>query len=148
MAGEYPLSMDVMAAYAKPEIVAPPVSESAARKLMRLHFELALERGVTGQRSLQDTLVSALATAGCDVAAELPTRDATGVLTVVRLREEGRDGFLQIRTAESGFDIVDEIDIEPALLSFARASIDVLERLLAVGSRPSLLSDTPSDATH
>jgi len=137
-----------MAAHAKIGSVAPPVSESRICKLMRLHFELALERGVTGQQSLQDTLVSAVATAGCDVAAELPTRDATGVLTIVRLREDGRDGFLQIRTAESGFDIVDEIDIEPALLSFARASIDVLERLKAGGSGSNLLSDMPSDATH
>jgi len=122
--------MDVMAARAKPEKMAvPSVSETGTRKLMRLHFELALELGVAGRRSLRETLDTAVATAGCDIALQLPTHDGAAVLTVVRLREGGRNAYLQIRATETGFDVADESDIEPTLLSFARASIDVLERL-------------------
>jgi hypothetical protein len=132
--------MDVMAERAKPETVAPPASDSGTRKLMRLHFELALELGVAGHRPLHQTLAAAVATAGCDIALQLPSLDATAVLTVVRFRDHGRDGFLQIRATETGFDVMDEADIEPGLLRFARSSIDVLERMTVGGSELKLLS--------
>lgn len=121
-----------MAASVKPgKTSVVPLSETGTRKLMRLHFELALELGVAGRRPLRETLDTAVATAGCDIALQLPTRDAAAVLTVVRLREAGRDAYLQIRVTETGFDVADEADIDADLLGFARASIDVLERLKA-----------------
>ena len=101
---------------------------------MRLHFELALELGFASKRPLHETLWNALNTAGCDVILQLPTPDAEGVITIVRLRENGQEGFLQVRMAECGFAIADEAEIDPDLLSFARASIDVLDRVKADGA--------------
>jgi hypothetical protein len=103
--------------------------ESGARSLMRLHFELALEVGVSGKRPLQATLRSAVEEAGCDIVMELPTRDGKGTLNVIRMQDDGRDGFLQVVTEESGFQISDEADIEAGLLELARASLKVLEKL-------------------
>ncbi len=116
------------------DIVAPIGEESPVRKLVRLHFELALELGFASRQPLDETLWNALNTAGCDVILQLPTPDAEGVITVVRLRENGQQGFLQVRMSESGFEIADENEIDPELLSFARASIDVLERVKADGA--------------
>ena len=111
--------------------VAPIGKESPVRKLVRLHFELALELGFASKRPLHETLWNALNTAGCDVILQLPTPDAEGVITIVRLREAEQEGFLQVRLAEYGFAIADEAEIHPDLLSFARASIDVLDRIRA-----------------
>ena len=116
------------------DTVAPIGKESPVRKLVRLHFELALELGFASKRPLHETLWNALNTAGCDVILQLPTPDAEGVITIVRLRENGQEGFLQVRMAEYGFAIADEAEIDPGLLSFARASIDVLDRIGADGS--------------
>ena len=97
------------------DIVAPIGKESPVRKLVRLHFELALELGFASKRPLHETLWNALNTAGCDVILQLPTPDAEGVLTIVRLRENGQEGFLQVRMAECGFAIADEAEIDPDL---------------------------------
>ncbi len=120
----------------KPQLAtaAPIGKESPVRRLVHLHFELALELGFASRRPLHETLWNALNTAGCDVILQLPTPDAEGVNTVVRLRENGQEGFLLVRMEECGFDIADESDIDPDLLSFARSSIDVLDRVRADGA--------------
>jgi len=137
--------MDVMAKAQgkKADLAAANLAaEGGARKLMRLHFELALEVGIAGKRPLRETLRNAVDAAGCDVVVELPTGDARGLVLIIRQREDGRDGFLQVRAAETGFDIADEDEIDPDLLSLARASIDVLERLKADGNVPEQSSPT------
>jgi hypothetical protein len=54
-----------------------------------------------------------------------------GTTAVVRFKEDGEDRLLQIRATDAGFDFTEEAKIDPVIRGFARASIDVLERLKA-----------------
>jgi hypothetical protein len=126
--------MDVMVqAYSKP--AAPPVAEAPdpeadRRKLRRLQFELALELGDTGDKPLTETLRQAADAVGGDLLFVLPAPNGDGMAAVVRLPDDGgADCLIGVRTAEVGFSVSDEKEIDADLLGFARASIDVLERL-------------------
>lgn len=99
--------------------------------LKRLEFEMALEISDTGGRPLAETVKQAAQAAGGDLLFVLPAPDGDGVTAIVRLLEDGENHFIQVRTAEQGLAIRDEGEIAPELLGFARASIDVLERLRA-----------------
>ena len=44
---------------------------------------------------------------------------------------EGSDCFLQVKTADNGFAVLDEAEMDQALLRLARASVDVFQRLSA-----------------
>jgi hypothetical protein len=109
---------------------APPAD---GRSLKRLEFEMALELAHTGDRPHEELLRQAATTAGADLLFVLPAPDGSGVTSVVRLVENGGDRLLQVRTADDGFAISEEGEMDPEALSFARASIDVLERLKADG---------------
>jgi hypothetical protein len=109
---------------------APPAN---GRSLKRLEFEMALELADTGDRPHPELIRQAAATAGADLLFVLPAPDGSGVTSVVRLAENGGDRLLQIRTADDGFAICEEAEMDAETLSFARASIDVLERLKADG---------------
>jgi hypothetical protein len=109
---------------------APPAN---GRSLKRLEFEMALELADTGDRPHPELIRQAAATAGADLLFVLPAPDGSGVTSVVRLAENGGDRLLQVRTADDGFAICEEAEMNPETLSFARASIDVLERLKADG---------------
>ena len=106
-------------------------ADADGRKLRRLQFELALELGDTGELPLAETLRQAASDAGGDLLFVLPAPDGDGMAAVVRLDDDGKDCFLGVRTAEVGFAVSDEADIDANLLGFARASVDVLERLKA-----------------
>jgi len=105
--------------------------DADGRKLRRLQFELALELGDTGELPLAETLRQAAEDAGGDLLFVLPAPDGDGMAAVVRLDDDGKDCFLGVRTAEVGFAVSDETEIDATLLGFARASVDVLERLKA-----------------
>jgi len=128
--------MDVMVqAYNKPAVLPVPEapnSEADRRKLRRLQFELALELGDTGEKPLADTLRQAADTVGGDLLFVLPAPNGEGMAAVVRLPDDGgRDSLVGVKTADFGFAVSDETEIDANLLGFARASIDVLERLKA-----------------
>ena len=101
------------------------------RKLKRLQFELALELGDTGEKPLAETLREAARAADAELVFLLPDPEGLGMTALVRLNEDGEDSFVQVRTAEIGFAVAEEEEINPALLGFARASVDVLQRLNA-----------------
>jgi hypothetical protein len=61
----------------------------------------------------------------------LPTADGVGATGLLRLVDNGASRLVQVRTGKAGLVISEEPDIDADLLGFARASIDVLERLRA-----------------
>ena len=110
----------------------PRPPEADAGKLQRMQFELALELGDTGEVAAGDLLRQAAEAVGGDIVFLLPGPDGKGMSAVVRMPGvDGKDSFLQVRKADTGFSVSDEAEIDPGLLGFARASVDVLERLRA-----------------
>lgn len=105
-------------------------AEDGAR-LKRLEFEMALELGDASGRPFAESLQKAADAAGGEVLFMLPTADGAGATGILRLMDNGSSRFVQVRTGEAGPVISEEADIDVALLGFARASIDVLERLRA-----------------
>jgi hypothetical protein len=99
--------------------------------MQRLQFELALDLSVPGVRPVKETLAHAAETAGVDLLFVLPTANGKGTTAVVRMVEEGSDAFLQVRTADDGFAVSDEKQMDKALLQLARTSLDVLRRMSA-----------------
>lgn len=64
---------------------------------------------------------------------------------IVRLIEDGRSQFVQVRINGKAFAVSGESEIDAALLGFARASIDVLERLKPT-AEPKILRGVPRAA--
>jgi hypothetical protein len=108
---------------------------SSGRTLARLEFEMALDLvGDVRNRQWADVVRQAANAAGGDLALVLPFLDEAGKVAeqaVVRLMDEGQSRFFQIRPSGGSYAIADEGEIAADLLGFARASIDVLERLKA-----------------
>ena len=102
---------------------------TASRGMQRLQFELALDLSIPGDRSVLETLTHAAETAGADLVFVLPTSNGRGTTAVIRLTDEGSDSFLQVRTADGGFAVSDEAQMDRTLLQLARASVDVLQRM-------------------
>lgn len=115
-------------------------SAPAGRSLGRLEFEMGLEIADSGEQPLSETVRQAAQTAGGDLVFMLPAANGQGVTAMVRLVEDGRGYFLQVRRADAGFAISEEGDIDADLIGFARASIAVLEQLRA---DPSVLAPSP-----
>ena len=103
----------------------------ANRGLRRLQFELALDLSIPGGRPVREVLARAAETACVDLLLVLPMPNGQGVTAVVRLTEEGSDVFLQVKTVDGGFAVIDEAEMDRALLGLARASVDVLQRMSA-----------------
>ena len=101
------------------------------RGLRRLQFELALDLSIPGGRPIRDVVARAADTAGADLLLVLPIPSGLGVTAVVRLAEEGKDTFLQVKTVDGGFAVIDEEDVDQTLLDLARASVEVLQRISA-----------------
>ena len=97
----------------------------------RLEFAMALEVVTPNKSNWQAVVRDAAEAAGGDLLFVLPgARDATdGEHAMVRLLEGGRNQLLLVRAGETGFQMVEEDAIEAGLARFARASIDVLERI-------------------
>jgi hypothetical protein len=103
-----------------------------SRALKRLEFEMALEIGDTVNRSLTEAVRKAAEAAGGDLVFVLPALGPNGgpvEQAVVRLVEDGSTQFVQVRGSDGGFVVSAEAEIDAGFLGFARASIDVLERL-------------------
>jgi hypothetical protein len=100
-------------------------------RLKRLEFEMALELGDAGGRPFAESLQKAADAAGGEILFMLPTADGVGATGLLRLVDNGDSRLVQVRTGKAGLVISEEPDIDADLLGFARASIDVLERLRA-----------------
>ena len=110
--------------------------------LPRLEFEMALEITAPDEENWTGIVRDAAEATGGDLLFVLPwvedsqTGDngapANAALiehAMVRLVEAGESRLLLVRAGETGFHMVEEDAIEASLARFARASIDVLERL-------------------
>jgi hypothetical protein len=127
------------------DVMAIPSAKTAERNgavegrgLKRLEFEMALKIGDTIGLGPAERLRKAAMTVGGDLLFVLPAKDAVGTTGAVRLVENGRGRFILARISEGGFAILEEGDIDADLLGFARASLDVLERLRADRQVPDL----------
>ena len=99
------------------------------RRLKRLEFEMALEFGDAGGLPFPETLQKAAEIAGGEVLFVLPATQESGATGLIRVMENGQSRFIQVSSGESGFVVSEDAEIDADLLGFARASIDVLERL-------------------
>ncbi len=109
-----------------------PTGESPAsgQAMRRLQFELALDVGVGG-RQPADSVKEAAGAAGVDLLLVLPVPSGNGVSAVVRLKDDDKSSFLQVISSGQGFTVLEEPQMDAALLSLARASVDVFERMSA-----------------
>jgi hypothetical protein len=104
--------------------------QPVARSLQRLQFELALDLSIPAG-PVEQIVSQAAESAGVELLLALPAVQGKAATAVVRLSEEGRDSFLQVRTADGGFIVCDEEEMDQLLLRLARAQVDVLRRLAA-----------------
>ena len=135
------------------EAISAEVSETAESKaarsaadngfaLPRLEFEMALEIVAPNEENWTAVVRDAAEAAGGDLLFVLPYAEATDAEdggssadatpidhAMVRLVEDRESRLLLVRAGEAGFHMVEENAIEAGLVRFARASIDVLERL-------------------
>jgi len=112
----------------------PNLALQKANSLQRLQFELALDMSAADNRPPVETLKHAADTAGAEIVFILPAPRGKGITAMVRLIDEDRDTFLQVRSAEFGFAVTDEAETDQLLLGLARASVDVMRRLSGDGS--------------
>ncbi|HSG94947.1 MAG TPA: hypothetical protein VLA28_05470 [Afifellaceae bacterium] len=110
--------------------------------LPRMEFEMALELGGPHDKDWTAIVRDAAEAAGGDLLFVLPHSEAADAKdedtpadvspvehAMVRLVEDGTSRLLLVRAGAAGFHLVEEDAIEAGLVRFARASIDVLERL-------------------
>jgi hypothetical protein len=108
--------------------------------LPRMEFEMALEIAGPDDKTWTGIVRDAAETAGGDLLfvlpyAENPDAEDGGSPAdpvehaMVRLVEDGTSRLLLVRAGAAGFHLVEEDAIDAGLVRFARASIDVLERL-------------------
>lgn len=101
----------------------------ADRGLQRLQFELALDMSAADGCPPAATLAHAAETAGAEIIFMLPKPDGDGFTAMVRLVDEGHGYFLRVATADTGFAVADEAEMDQTLLALARASVDVMTRM-------------------
>lgn len=99
------------------------------RSMQRLQFELALDLAGAGDRPLAEVLKQAAETVGADLLFVLPATDGRGETAVVHMEHLAGDSFLQVEPRDTGFAVSDETQMDSILLSFARASVDLLGQL-------------------
>jgi hypothetical protein len=106
----------------------------AAKAMSRLEFEMALEIAETGGTPWTDTVRIAAEATGSDFLFVLPVPADDGGMSecaFVRLPDDENGRIVNVSKDAGMFSVRDEADIDSDLLGFARASIDVLERLKA-----------------
>ncbi len=121
--------------------------------LPRMEFEMALEIAGPDEKNWTAIVRDAAEGAGGDLLFVLPhgedggsSGDASPVEhAMVRLLEDGESRLLLVRAGAAGFHLVEEDAIDAGLVRFARASIDVLERL---GSDNRIVAPLVTLATH
>ena len=127
------------------DAVSADVSKAANNNgvaLPRLEFEMALEIVGPNEKNWREIVRDAAEAAGGDLLfvlpyAETPNTDDEGSSVdaspiehaMIRLVEDGKSRLLLVRAGAAGFHLVEEDAIEGGLARFARASIDVLQRL-------------------
>jgi hypothetical protein len=119
--------MDVML-YARAKPAAPATD---GRTLKRLEFEMALGIGHVEKGMAVETLRKAADASGCDLLFVLPAADGEGEIAMIRLPDRDRSHFVQVAASDGGFDFIEEEEIDADFLGFARACLNVLERLRA-----------------
>ncbi len=124
------------------EIAAAGKANDDDLALPRLEFEMALEIVGSEDENWTAAVREAAEAAGGDLLFVLPCatdiQAADGGLpagaspvenAMVRLVEDGESRLLLVRSGAAGLHLVEEDAIDAELIRFARASIDVLERL-------------------
>jgi hypothetical protein len=111
----------------------------------RLDLDMALKIGEIAGRSAEEKLRRAATITGGDLLFVLPARDGAGTTAIMRLMEHGKSRFIEVRINDTAFTIAEEADIDADRLGFARASLDVLERLRSARKEPDISPD-PSSA--
>lgn len=96
-----------------------------------MQAELAQHLRSAGDVPLNERFTLAAEAAGANLLFVLPAPDGAGLRALVHRSEAGEDHFIQIRTADTGFEIDPEPQIDTGLLDLARASVDVFRRILA-----------------
>lgn len=101
--------------------------------MARLEFEMALMIVDDGmERPWTEVVRNAAETAGGDLICVLPAIGEDGGIgdhALVRLPHEEDHRLVAVRQTPEGLAVRDESDIDEDLLEFARASVEVLERL-------------------
>jgi hypothetical protein len=95
---------------------------------------MALEIIKRGDVSWTDAVRQAAAAAGGELIFVLPAAGEDGSLrhhAMVRLTEEESERLIVVAEEEGGYAVQEEPEIADDLLQFARASIEVLERMRA-----------------
>jgi hypothetical protein len=107
----------------------PSLPRADGTDLPRMQLELALELADAGECSLAEKVAQAANAAGADLLFTLPAPNGMGMSALLRLNDDGDNRFLEIRTAETGLSISEGEEIDGNLLSLARASVEVLQRI-------------------
>ena len=90
---------------------------------------MALGAAAKQDGAIAETVRQAAAAVGADLLFVLPVLPGDGLTAVVRMAEGDQSRILQVRMAEGAPAVTEEPEIDADLLGFARATIDVLERL-------------------
>jgi len=102
--------------------------------LSRLEFEMALGIADIGTESLAEIVRRAAQSVGGNLLFTLPLPVANGPAAeqaLVRLKDGDENRIVRVCETDGLLTITDQGDIDTGLLGFARASIEVLERLRA-----------------
>jgi hypothetical protein len=98
-----------------------------------MELDMALEIIESAGVAWTEAVRQAAEAAGGDVIFVLP-ETAEGAVrhrAMVRLRDRDEERLIAVREEAEGYAVEEEAEIAPDLVEFARASIEVLERLLA-----------------
>lgn len=102
--------------------------------LPRMEFEMALDIIEGQDLTWADAVSEAAQATGGDLIFILPDANEDGSVrsrAMVRLTEDESERLIIVAEREDGYDVQEEPEIADELLQFARASIEVLERLRA-----------------
>ena len=108
--------------------------DTAGSAISKLEFQLALEIAGGEGKPWTDVVRQAAQATGSDVLFILPLPAADGAMNdhaVVRLNDGSEGRIVHVSEEDGVLAVQDEPEIDADLLGFARASIDVLERIKA-----------------
>ena len=102
--------------------------------MSRLEFEMALEIADIGNTQWTDVVRQAARSVNGDFLFVLPVPTKDGTVSdhaFVRLKDTGSSRIVSVWPQDGFLAIRDEADIDAQVLGFARASVDVFERMRA-----------------
>ncbi len=109
--------------------VATPLPRADGTELARMQIERALVIAGSEEHPLASTVAQAAESAGADLLLMLPALDGDGVTAVVRVSDATGERFLQVQIGAAGVTVREADQIEANLLSLARASVEVFQRI-------------------